>query len=222
NNGTEQISEEEAVCRICLVALSEGGITLKMECGCKGELALAHEDCVVKWFTIKGNKTCDVCKNEVKNLPVTLSRIQSNHTNNIQPAGIPQHTEVQQYRVGQDKFVLIMINMLAYTYFIEQLLVKNKGSSALILALSFACVMGFLTLVIASYVVNKRHMWTYSALQIVFVIAFMLLFYIGFHVDAVLALSVSCLAGIVITLSGKLLLLEYLKWKSSLQADMIL
>ncbi|KAL9680620.1 hypothetical protein QQ045_018503 [Rhodiola kirilowii] len=39
----EDIPEEEAVCRICFVELSEGGQTLKLECSCRGELAFAHQ-----------------------------------------------------------------------------------------------------------------------------------------------------------------------------------
>ncbi|KAJ9694466.1 hypothetical protein PVL29_010109 [Vitis rotundifolia] len=119
----EDIPEEEAVCRICMIELGEGADTLKMECSCKGELALAHQECAVKWFSIKGNKTCDVCKQEVQNLPVTLLRIQNAQALNLR-GNRGRQAEATGYRVWQDVPVLVIVSMLAYFCFLEQLLVS--------------------------------------------------------------------------------------------------
>lgn len=72
----EEILEDEAVCRICFGELC-GRSSLKLECSCRGDLRLMHEECAVKWFGSKGNRICDVCAQEIFNLPVTLFRSQS-------------------------------------------------------------------------------------------------------------------------------------------------
>ncbi|XP_073277082.1 uncharacterized protein [Primulina huaijiensis] len=129
-NYSEDIPQEEAVCRICLVELGEGTDTMKMECSCKGELALAHQECAIKWFSIKGNKTCEVCKQEVQNLPVTLLRIQ-----NIQSRGsATRPLEISRYRVWQDVPVLVIVSMLAYFCFLEQLLLGVQAVLSVLLA----------------------------------------------------------------------------------------
>ncbi|XP_018446948.1 uncharacterized protein LOC108818471 isoform X3 [Raphanus sativus] len=203
----EDIPEEEAVCRICLVDLCEGGETLKMECSCKGELALAHKDCALKWFTIKGNKTCEVCKQEVKNLPVTLLRIQS-----IRNSGVPQ-IDVTGYRVWQEVPVLVIISMLAYFCFLEQLLVEKMGTGAIAISLPFSCILGLLASMTASTMVMRRFVWIYASVQFALVVLFAHVFYSVVELQPVLSVLLSTFAGFGVCICGSSVMVEFVRWR---------
>jgi E3 ubiquitin-protein ligase DOA10 len=102
----------------------EYGEILKMECSCRGEMALAHKECAFKWFGIKGNRTCEVCSQEVQNIPVTVVRLPSN-TDRLRRTPPEQLLLSHDLRRNwQDVPVLIIINVLAYFCVIEQLLVS--------------------------------------------------------------------------------------------------
>lgn len=209
NNG-EDIPQEEAVCRICLVELGESSETLKMECNCKGELALAHQDCAVKWFSIKGNKTCDVCKQEVQNLPVTLLRIQEG-----QPRGSAavRSIEVPRYRVWQDVPVLVIVSMLAYFCFLEQLLVIKMGSGAIAISLPFSCILGLLASMTSTTMVRRRYAWMYATIQFVLVVLFAHVFYSLLHVQAILSVLLATFAGFGGAMCGTSIVFELMKWR---------
>ncbi|KAK4780525.1 hypothetical protein SAY87_016631 [Trapa incisa] len=213
DNG-EDIPEEEAVCRICLIELSEGGETLKLECSCNGELALAHRDCAVKWFSIKGNKTCDVCRQEVKNLPVTLLRIQ-NVQAQIRTNRVLQG-DLTHYRVWQEVPVLVIISMLAYFCFLEQLLVGKLGTGAISISLPFACVLGLLASMSASTMVKSRYVWFYASIQFALVVLFAHIFYSLIHLQAVLSVLFATFAGFGVTMSGSSILVEFLRLRRML------
>ncbi|KAL1080660.1 hypothetical protein V6Z11_D09G008200 [Gossypium hirsutum] len=212
-NAGEDIPEEEAVCRICLVELGEGGETLKMECSCKGELALAHKDCAVKWFSIKGNKTCDVCKQDVQNLPVTLLKVNDPRIVIRRPPTVPQQAQVSGYRVWQDIPVLVMVSILAYFCFLEQLLVSDLGPRALAISLPFSCALGLLSSMIASTMVSRSYIWAYGSFQFAMVILFAHIFYTVLAVNPILSVLLSSFTGFGIAISTNSVLVEYLRWR---------
>ncbi|CAJ1968504.1 unnamed protein product [Sphenostylis stenocarpa] len=203
----EDIPEEEAVCRICMVELGEGADTFKLECSCKGELSLAHKECAVKWFTIKGNRTCDVCKQDVQNLPVTLLRVQNGQGHNILGA------DASHYRVWQDAPILVVINMLAYFCFLEQLLVSNMGSGAIAMSLPFSCILGLLASMTATTMVRRNHVWIYATVQFFLVVLSGHLFFSLVHMQAVLAILLATFTGFGVVMCGASILMEILKWR---------
>ncbi|TMX02713.1 hypothetical protein EJD97_020244 [Solanum chilense] len=212
----EDIPEEEAVCRICLVELCEGGETLKMECSCKGELALAHQECAFKWFSVKGNRTCDVCKQEVRNLPVTLRRLQSA---NVRSNSF-QHLEINGYRVSQELPILVIVSMLAYFCFLEQLLVGSMGTGAIAISVPFSCVLGLLSSLASSTMVKRRFVWVYASIQFILVVFFAHMFYSLVHVQVVLSILLSTFAGLGVAMCGCSILIEFFRWKRRRQASL--
>ncbi|CAM6032419.1 unnamed protein product [Sphagnum compactum] len=209
----QEISEEQAVCRICMDDLTEEyGETLKMECSCRGEMALAHRECALKWFSIKGNRTCDVCGREVSNLPVTVVRLPNESAGSSRVTG-QQPVSQDLGRLWQDVPVLVMISMLAYFCFLEQLLVGRLGSGAIVIALPFACILGFLAAIVASNLVVKQLIWLYATCQFGLIISFAHLFYDLVHVEAVLAILLASFAGFGIAMTSSALIIEYANWK---------
>ncbi|WVZ61420.1 hypothetical protein U9M48_011297 [Paspalum notatum var. saurae] len=233
----QDIDAEEAVCRICMVALSEEEV-LKLECCCKGELALAHRACAIKWFSIKGNGTCDVCSQEVRNLPVTLHRLHGHgHPTAVQAAvalvqlaqdaqhqhqaaesaGLDPTTTTssnRRFRVWHGTPILVIISMLAYFCFLEQLLVGDHGTAALAISLPFACVLGLFSSLTIAKMVARRYVWIYSAVQFLFIVLFTHLFYRYVGMQAVIAIILSTFAGFSVTICTNSVLLQILRWRA--------
>lgn len=107
----KEVSEDEAVCRICMLELDEGKEMLKMECSCKGELALAHKDCAVKWFSVKGNNRCDICNSTVRNLPVLLFRRSSSLLRDSAP--VPGDENIEQNSSWRHAAAIVLSSALA-------------------------------------------------------------------------------------------------------------
>ncbi|XP_073224479.1 uncharacterized protein [Cicer arietinum] len=217
DDGGEDIAKEEAVCRICLVELCEGGETFKLECSCKGELALAHQECAIKWFSIKGNKTCDVCKEDVKNLPVTILRIQSVR-NQISGASRSPLEDVNGSRVWMEVPMLVIVSILGYFFFLEQLLFAKMGTGAIATALPFSCVLGLLSSMTSSTMVQSRFIWIYASFQFAMVVLFAHIFYSLVHLQAVLSVLLATFAGFGVVMSGSYIPVEFFRWRRRWQA----
>ena len=55
----------------------QAGEAIQLECECRGDLALRHNSCAVKWARVKGDNVCDICKQPIKNLPAITPRAPS-------------------------------------------------------------------------------------------------------------------------------------------------
>ncbi|XP_024358610.1 uncharacterized protein [Physcomitrium patens] len=210
----EAIPVEEAVCRICMDSLTEDcGETLKMECRCLGEMALAHKECAFKWFGIKGDRVCDVCGTVVQNIPVTMVRVPANEQTVNQSRSVDTHT-VNRTSIWQDIPVLAIINMMAYFCFIEQLLVSKLGTKALAISIPFSIIIGLLASVTTIALVTKRYVWMYATIQFALVCIFGYVFFFKTKLETVLAVLLAAFSGFGVAMTSNALILEYVHWKT--------
>ncbi|KAF0893255.1 hypothetical protein E2562_023507 [Oryza meyeriana var. granulata] len=214
----EDIPEEEAVCRICMVELSEGSDTLKLECSCKGELALAHKHCAMKWFSMKGTRTCEVCKEEVQNLPVTLVRVQSMQPETSRVSNAANISRYDRFRMWQGAPILVIVSILAYFCFLEQLLVARDGIAALAISLPFSCILGLFSSLTTASMVARRYVWIYATIQFLFVVFFTYLFYRYLHLQAVISIILATFAGFGVGMTGNSIIVEIIRWRAARMA----
>ncbi|XP_077219414.1 RING/U-box superfamily protein isoform X3 [Tasmannia lanceolata] len=213
-DGDEEIPEEDAVCRVCLDELCDGENSFKMECSCKGALSLIHEKCAVKWFRIKGNKKCDVCGQEVRNLPVTLFRMQSSGQRDNGDLNIRQNSNSQLTRAWHDVVVLLLISTMCYFFFLEQLLVDDMKSHAIEIAAPSSVILGSLTSMFAIIFAHREYVWAYSAFQFALVAIFLHLFYSSLQVGTAYALLFASFLGFGIAISTNSLCRLFLGWRA--------
>ncbi|KAL9296745.1 hypothetical protein ACSQ67_022641 [Phaseolus vulgaris] len=121
-------------------------------------------------------------------------------------------------RVWQEVPVLVIVSMLAYFCFLEQLLVGKMGTGAIAISLPFSCVLGLLSSMTSSTMVKSRFIWIYASVQFALVVLFAHIFYSMVHVQAVLSILLATFAGFGVVMSGSSILVEFYRWRGRLQA----
>ncbi|GAQ78213.1 Zinc finger RING-CH-type domain containing protein [Klebsormidium nitens] len=194
---------DEAICRICFDQLTEGE-TWRLECQCKGDMALAHEQCALRWFNLRGNRLCEVCGSEVENLPVILERRREGENGTTDgsgaaTAGAAAADETVLPRRYRDVPMVFIAAAVAYFCFFEQMLVSQQGKDAVSVSIPASLILAVTTITIAART-DPSKLWGLGLMQFFFVvIVAQLTFSLG-HVGGVGACFIGGFVGTVGTI----------------------
>uniref|UniRef100_A0A7N1A6M0 RING-CH-type domain-containing protein n=1 Tax=Kalanchoe fedtschenkoi TaxID=63787 RepID=A0A7N1A6M0_KALFE len=161
----DDITEEEAVCRICFEELGEELETFKLECDCRGDLALVHMQCSQRWFNIRGNRTCEICRKEVKNITVKVRRMPTIDLSSLRH--LQQPPMVDADRLWQEFPILVVVSIAGYFLSVKLLHNSNGGSEDIggPYGIPSSCMLGLITALGATAFALRKHVWIYALSQ---------------------------------------------------------
>ncbi|RYR42866.1 hypothetical protein Ahy_A08g039300 isoform B [Arachis hypogaea] len=120
-------------------------------------------------------------------------------------------------RFWQELPVLVIVSMLAYFCFLEQLLVGEMGHNAISISLPFSCVLGLLSAMTSTTMVKSKFTWVYASVQLVLVALFAHIFYSLVTKRAILSIILATFAGFSVVMSGSSIIGEILRWRRTWQ-----
>ncbi|PWA37857.1 hypothetical protein CTI12_AA586590 [Artemisia annua] len=143
-----------------MVEFEEGAEdTLTLECGCKGELGLTHKECAIKWFSMKGDRTCEAYI-----------------TNNAEWL-VYQGMEGCTYSSDCEHSCLLLLFGVALENQMVFAALSISVPFALAISVAFASLLGLLGSMTSTTMVRRRYAWIYATAQFMLVVVFALVFY---------------------------------------------
>ncbi|XP_076896579.1 uncharacterized protein LOC143549587 [Bidens hawaiensis] len=110
--------------------------------------------------------------------------------------------------------VLVIVSVLAYFCFLEQLLFGKMGLGSVALSIPFSCVLGVLSSMTTSAMVKRRFVWLYALVQFSLVVVFAHFFYSVVNVQPILSIFLTMLVGCGVAVCGRLIVVEVLRLRS--------